>query len=130
MKYAAFLLPLLLTSFQYSDSIDIELLHGVWVETEYANETYTFNRAKAFHKKKPGIEFKKGGKLLKRQNAGWCGTPPITYTNNEGSWSIEPDATLRLSYQFWGGTINTTWQVQQLDRNTLEARVLEFKTEK
>lgn len=132
MRYliGLFTLSLLLLQSSTQDSFEEQLM-GVWVQTGYADKIYTFERNHKFIRSKPGIEFKKGGKLLKRQNAGFCGTPPITYANNEGQWaSTENGVILDIEYQFWGGKSITQWDVVELTEDVLKVKILAFETEK
>ena len=78
-------------------------LISVWVYSDYENEVIEYVKSKNFNKNESGIEFKKNGKLIKRQNIGWCGTPPITYDNYDGSWEFSSDSTLTIIYDYWGG---------------------------
>ena len=36
------------------------------------------------------------GSFTERKNTGWCGTPPITYGNFEGSWTAVSDSLLDI----------------------------------
>jgi len=57
-----------------------------------------------------GIEFKKNGLLIERKNAGWCGTPPVTYTNYFGNWHIQnEDIVINVAY--WGGMEYRIWKI-------------------
>jgi len=131
-----YLLCLLALSFFSFKSIDLgkaedSTILGVWVQTDYGDKIYSFEKSYKLDKNRPGIHFKVGGKLIKRQNVGWCGTPPISYGNNDGKWSLNGDGkTIDLQYAFWGGTSKAKWEIVELTESTLKARVLEFSTDK
>ena len=108
----------------------LPLLEDCWVLESYEVETTVYSRQNSFDKDKPGICFLKGGKLLKRQNSGWCGTPPITYTNNEGTWELSGDSTIRIRYKFWGGTAEEEWQITSLDDKRLNIKSLSYKNDR
>lgn len=132
MKYLTFLLLLPPIALKSGDHPNIEKqIIGVWIQVGYQNETYTYKRAEKFEKDAPGIEFRENGKLIKRQNVGWCGTPPISYGNDEGTWSgTGQNGLVSVNYHFWGGTVDATWEIVKIDKQTMEVRVSSFETEK
>ena len=131
MRYPICLLAFSLFLLQSStqESFEDQLI-GVWVQTDYENEVFTYTRAQSFSKRSPGIEFKTGGKLIKRQNVGWCGTPPISYGNIDGMWSRSADSSLSIEYEFWTGTANQKWEVVELNKSVLKVRISESLIEK
>lgn len=130
MKPWMFLLfALFLFSFENEREVPADLL-GYWVLDNYEVETAVYRRQLAFDKDKPGICFQKNGKLLKRQNSGWCGTPPITYTNNEGSWEQKSDSTITIRYKYWGGMAEEEWLISSLQKNTLKIKTLSYKNDR
>ncbi|OBY63203.1 hypothetical protein [Polaribacter reichenbachii] len=66
------------------------LLLGNWVNPEYENETTTFKRSSVLPDESYGITFKKTGEFIER-TSGWCGTPPLSYFNVDGSFTLEND---------------------------------------
>ena len=75
----------------------------------------------------PGIEFRKNGTLIKRQNAGWCGTPPITYSNQEGSWKILSDTSIQISYDYWRGQVEENLWIQASEEGILKYEIIESR---
>lgn len=75
-----------------------------------------------------GITFKADGTLIKRQNEGWCGTPPISYKNFPGTWKKTAENTLVLKYRYWGGKINSTWKITEVSENTITYNELKSET--
>ena len=67
------------------------------------------------------------GTVIERQNAGFCGTPPITYTDNTGTWTIINDNLIRIKVPYWGGTLNYRLEIVSLDETTL--KVIYFPAE-
>jgi len=129
----AFLAIILLCSFAVSslgendnDPIDNksmeERLVGTWVDTDQYRH---FVKKGDFNDNKGGISFGKNGKLIVRQNAGWCGTPPITYGNFDGTWEMLNDSTAQIEYEFWGGTIEEEIWIESVTKNKLVYRVMD-----
>ena len=93
IKYLFFALfiPLIL-SCEYN-SIDIDennLLLGVWINPSYNEDTTTFSRGSKLPEEGYGISFAENGTFMER-TSGWCGTPPLTYFNIEGNFSLDED---------------------------------------
>lgn len=132
MKYLPYLFVLFLFSFKQPDLVSFEdRILGVWVPTSCENKTCTYEKAEEFDPEKRGIEFKKRNKLINRQNAGWCGTPPISYRNYNGIWaSFKDGETINLRYEFWGGMVQTKWKITELSESSMTVTVLDYKTEK
>lgn len=66
------------------------LLIGNWATPVYDNETTTFTRATDLPDEGYGITFKQNGDLIER-TSGFCGTPPLTFFNVNGTFSLEND---------------------------------------
>ncbi len=120
----------ILSSFiSYSDTLEDKLL-GTWVYSNQHNQSIQFKKERSFDSKKPGIEFKKNGTLVKRQNSGWCGTPPISYQNYKGTWKTTSDSTLNIRYEYWGGKIEEDWLITDLSKNIIAVKSLNHRIEK
>lgn len=101
-------------------------LIGTWIYSDYDDQAMHYEKARSFDENQPGIEFKRNGKLVKRQNEGWCGTPPITYKNFNGSWKQTSDSTLEIHYAYWGGTIEEDWLIVRIENTKLTVKRLEY----
>lgn len=66
------------------------LLLGNWVAPVYDNETTTFTRGASLPDEGYGITFNQDGSLMER-TSGFCGTPPLTFFNVNGTFSLEND---------------------------------------
>lgn len=86
-------------------------LNGTWVYSTHDGDAFVYVLEEDFDKEASGVKLKKSGKLVKRQNAGWCGTPPIHYEEVDGSWTMPDENTIELTYPYWGGTATDTWQI-------------------
>jgi hypothetical protein len=99
-------------------SDNAELLIGNWVNPVYIDTLVQYTRAEALKEDDFGISFNPRNLLVERQNAGWCGTPPISYANYNGTWSKTGDI-IKISVDFWGGKANYQWKVVAVDEKTL-----------
>ncbi|TYA74888.1 hypothetical protein [Seonamhaeicola marinus] len=95
MKKRILLLALTLgiMSVQCSDNGSVainedNLLIGNWVEPNYSEEKTVYKRAASLPNEAYGISFKEDGSLVER-SSGWCGTPPLTFFNINGSWELD-----------------------------------------
>jgi hypothetical protein len=94
-------------------------LIGLWNLSEYQDNMVVYSRQNEF-KDNPGINFHADGTLTVRQNSGWCGTPPVSYANYEGSWSTLNDTLLQVSAGYWGGTLNYRVDVESVTADSLK----------
>lgn len=103
---------------------------GSWIflSSDSQDDVFLLSRIDSLKNDRGGIRFAADGTLIKRQNAGWCGTPPISYANFDGKWKPLSDSSLALSYSYWGGTIQEEWKVIRLDENHIELKSLELRT--
>ena len=70
-----------------------------------------------------GIEFLKNGSLTERKIAGWCGTPPVIYSNYSGKWHVK-DERIIMDVPFWGGIEHKIWRIIDITETTLKIEVL------
>ena len=78
------------TSCQDSEGIlidegGIDMLQGKWSDYEALDSKVVFKRVKSLPENKYGIEFKSDHKVFERKNEGWCATPPVSFTDVEGT---------------------------------------------
>lgn len=116
---------LILTSCN-KDEIKIDssnLLLGTWNVSGYEDNTTIYNRSNAFIDE-PGFEFKNDGTLIERKNSGWCGTPPISYANYSGTWSVINDTLIQVEVGYWGGTSSYYLDIESVDSKYLKFTLL------
>lgn len=94
-------------------------LQGYWIAGDYLEETTIYNRAGKFDPDKGGFAFFENGKLIERSNSGWCGTPPISYAEYEGNWTVNEENLLVLNSTYWGGEHIVTYEIISVDENKL-----------
>jgi hypothetical protein len=127
MKYLL-LTGLLLSSLFYSctrDALVIDpdnALEGIWNFSEYDNDIQVFKRSQEFSDCH-GYKFSSGRTLVERKNSGWCGTPPVSYADYEGTWEILNDTLIKINVGYWGGSM-----IYKLDIESVSAETLRIVT--
>ena len=91
-----------------------ENLEGVWIFKSFEDEIYTMQKAYILEKDNSGLVFYNNGKIVERKNSGWCGTPPVSYSNFDGSWKSESGNKLNIKVGYWGGTEKYTIEIISL----------------
>ncbi len=61
-------------------------LIGSWINPVYNDSELKLERANALKKNEYGISFLTKSKFVER-SSGWCGTPPITFSDFQGTWT-------------------------------------------
>jgi len=91
------------------------LLIGSWVEPDYSEEQTVFKRAAALPDNGRGILFKANGDFVER-SSGWCGTPPLTFSDYNGNWELE-NALVTINQEFY--PINYAWRIVSVSETEL-----------
>jgi hypothetical protein len=91
---------------------------GTWINPQYNDTLVTYYRAGNLKENELGFTFKTDNTCVARQNSGWCGTPPITTADYEGTWT-STDSTVNVNVGYWGGTIDYTWKIISVDDKKL-----------
>lgn len=97
---------------------------GTWVEESRQDEITRLKRAESLAQDQYGFTIQEDGTFIERKNAGWCGTPPITYDNFEGTWEALSDSLLEITVGYWGGTMTYQIRIVSLDEQYLRIRYL------
>lgn len=98
-------------------------INGYWANGEYTDSIQTYYRTEQLADNQYSFGFETKGKFVERKNAGWCGTPPISYGDYQGSWSIN-DSIVQISVPYWGGTTDLEWKILSIDNQHLSFIVL------
>lgn len=101
----------------YIDGVAGDIV-GHWIDQDYSDTLYTIKRASHIPKDYYGWTFNKDGTLIQRANSGFCGTPPIVYSDYEGFWS-EKDSIIDIECEFWGGIMLLKWQIIEISESKL-----------
>ncbi|MDO8550613.1 MAG: hypothetical protein Q7S39_10760 [Ignavibacteria bacterium] len=78
-------------------------LYGVWTFKSFEDGITTMKKSFLLASDNSGFIFLKDSKFVERKNAGWCGTPPIAYTNYDGNWEYKSGDVLSINVGYWGG---------------------------
>jgi hypothetical protein len=97
---------------------------GTWVEEEYQEDLLWLKRSTELDPSRYGFTIREDGEFIERKNAGWCGTPPITYADFEGSWEALSDSLLDITVGYWGGIMTYQIRIVSLDQEMLAIRYL------
>ena len=93
-------------------------LIGTWSNSGFEENAMVFIRSNEFTDNNC-YRFNPDGTLIVRQNSGWCGTPPISYSNYPGSWMVINDTLIRVEASYWGGKTSYMLDVEEVNLNTL-----------
>lgn len=91
------------------------LLIGFWLDPVYDGDTTTFTRGNSLPNEAYGISFTENGDFIE-QTSGWCGTPPLTFFNVEGSFELE-NTLISISTQSY--PTNYAWRIVSLTESEL-----------
>ena len=97
---------------------------GTWIENGYEGDVTLLLRGHQLDSSKYGFILKEDGSFVERKNAGWCGTPPISYKNFEGSWVALSDSLLEITVDYWGGIMTYQIRIVSLQGEELQIRYL------
>lgn len=112
------LLSIFLLACESSSEIPVDpgnLLIGNWINPEYDDETITYQRSSNLKADAPGVSFKSDATFIRR-TSGWCGTPPLSFYDEEGTWNTK-ESLILLNSDYFAGTFN--WRIITLDNNQL-----------
>ena len=130
MRYVAFLMVLVLMVSCEKESMELEALGsnmsiiGTWIENEYKGDTLILQRNGAFDREKYGFTLNNDGTFVEHKNAGWCGTPPITYDSFAGTWEAVSESLLDITVAYWGGMMTYQMRIVSVDAEELAIRYL------
>lgn len=94
------------------------LLIGVWNYSDYKGNTTIFKRNTDFSEAHC-YKFNADGTLIERKIAGWCGTPPISYSDYAGTWKTLNDTIIEVTSDYWGGTSTYRFDIESVTDDSL-----------
>jgi hypothetical protein len=97
---------------------------GTWIEKAYEGDTAHFERARKLDDQKYGFTLGEDGSFVERKNSGWCGTPPISYANYDGTWEAVSDSLLSITVGYWGGMMTYQMRIVSLKGEELAIKYL------
>ncbi len=93
-------------------------LIGYWINPVYIESELKLERAKSLKENGYGIAFLEESNCIER-SSGWCGTPPITFFDFQGTWT-KNDAIIIITID--NGIIGLEeikWKIKTLNDNYL-----------
>jgi len=95
-----------------------DLLLGYWTNREFIDTLVRYERAAELKENIYGIGFKVEHVFVERKNEGWCGTPPVTLRDFEGTWT-KNDSLVDVDVPYWCGMAHYTYKIIELDNSSL-----------
>lgn len=92
------------------------LLYGNWSNAVYNDDKITFERVTNLPNEAYGVSFKDEDVYIKR-SSGWCGTPPLTFFNTEGTWQALETTLIEITSQNF--SVNFNWRILSLTEEKL-----------
>jgi hypothetical protein len=94
-------------------------LTGYWSNPVLEDTIWKYERVSELQANEYSFAFKPDQTFVERKNAGWCGTPPISYANYDGTWS-RTGSEIKIKVAFWGGTADFQWMIVSVDNKFLK----------
>jgi len=93
-------------------------LIGLWNYSDFRNNTSVYAREQKFAETQ-GYIFNSDGSLTERNIEGWCATPPLSFADNRGEWSIEDDTLITVNVEYWGGRRTYMLDIESVTADSL-----------
>ena len=97
-------------------------LNGTWVRVGYGESTTILRKSVELKANEYGFIIHSDGRFKERKNSGFCGTPPISYANFEGDWTLLSENQLDINVGYWGG--NTSFKIEIILLSSNELKIL------
>ena len=91
------------------------LLIGNWAEPEYNDQNITFARVNELPENAYGISFKAKNEFVER-SSGWCGTPPLVFSDYVGKWQLTENV-ISITQDYFPN--NYAWRIVSVTENEL-----------
>jgi len=122
--FSIILISLLLSCTKDKIEIDPDnLILGIWNYSEYNDDSQVYIRSNGFTDG-PAYQFNSDGTLMERKNSGWCGTPPVTYADYPGKWTIVNDTLIQVEAGYWGGTATYNLDIESVNGEYLKLQTI------
>jgi hypothetical protein len=104
------------------DKIEIDphnLLIGVWNYSNNKNNAIVYSRNTEFSDNL-GYKFRSDGSLLERNISGFCATPPVSYSDYPGTWTILNDTLIRVDVSYSRGSSAYNLDIKSVTSDSLK----------
>lgn len=93
-------------------------LIGHWINPIYTGSELKLSRANSLKNDEYGLSFLEKSLCVER-SSGWCGTPPLTFSDFKGTWTRTDSNLIITIDNGLNGTQNIKWVIKTLDDNYL-----------
>jgi hypothetical protein len=94
-------------------------LIGIWNYSSQETNTLVFTRSQEFSDNYC-YRFNVDGTLIERNISGWCATPPVSYTNYQGNWTMQNDTLINVNVTYYDGKRNYKLAIEEVNANSLK----------
>lgn len=98
-------------------------LIGNWINPIYIDTLVTYEWSEKLIDNQYGISFMPDNELTERKNNGWCGTPPVTTADYQGTWT-KSDSIVNINVGYWGGKADYTWKIVSVTNRNLVISII------
>ncbi|MBI5471977.1 MAG: hypothetical protein HY961_06490 [Ignavibacteriae bacterium] len=102
-------------------------IYGTWIQEERVGSETVMLKSAGLDSDNYGFVIDSIGSFVERKNAGWCGTPPISYANFSGEWNAETDSLLHIDVAYWGGRTSYNIHIVTLTDSVMRFRYEEYR---
>ncbi len=95
------------------------LLIGTWVYSHYTGSVAVYSRAMDFTQA-TGFKFMSDGTCIERNLSGLCATPPVSYSDYSGTWTVLKDNLLEINRTNFDGLKSYTLNIQSVNSDSLK----------
>jgi hypothetical protein len=95
------------------------LLIGVWNYSHSTGDASVYLRAQEFTQRF-GYKFNLDGTLIERNLSGFCATPPISYSDYTGNWTILKDNLIQINRSNFDGPKSYKLDIQSVNTDSLK----------
>jgi len=103
---------------ELEEPINQNSLEGYWINGEFTDSIYTYQRTDSLRSDQYCFGFKEDGVFVENKNAGWCATPPVFYDRFTGEWALN-DSLVSISVPYWGGMSHYTWRLVEVNEEEM-----------
>lgn len=89
-------------------------LIGYWINPVYNDSELKLERASSLKKNEYGIAFLAESSCIER-SSGWCGTPPLTFFDFQGSWTKNGSMIIITIDNGINGLEEIKWEIKTLN---------------
>lgn len=104
------------------DEIKIDpnnLIIGTWNYASYHNNVSVYARSLDFTNNHC-YKFNSDGTIVERNIAGFCGTPPVSYDNYDGTWTVLNDTLIQILVKYFDGMRTYRLGINSVNRDSLK----------